>query len=1391
MIRLFTGMTRLALRLRWPTIIFTLAVLALGGYSLIQLNQELLPNIEFPVNVVVVQWPAESPSETVERITVPMEDALSGIPGVLDITAESGSSFAFITIRSEFGTGQQKIRNEILTRLDQVDWPEDVVRGVDVFAPELLDALTPEMLARLAPDAIRALKDAFVTGLDPEVRAQLDAILLTNGKPLPLPQSWIDTATDLSIGIETTADVSPDLIARFYERKPSIFADLTDDMVLAFAPPVQLALPDEVQARLSGTLKAQLDYPALPASWQAYGQRIGVPLDTTADVTAEVLKGSIAVLAFDINAMPIIRASASSQELALTELKTLVTDHVVPELQALDGIGAVEVSGGQALDPDKVTASRDALERTIARRGTGPDLPLIWSVMASQQELQLQTVGDLDPSFIQLAAGLGPLAFADLTPEMLRAMAPEVLAALPGSYVATLDESLQSELEALAAAAGGLANPEPRPEAVPLPESWVAAGNQSFRGMVSVASTADLGPLMVSLLLGSSDDGDTGVSSLLVDLTPEMLNAMSPAVLGGLPTSYYLSLDEAFKSQASDTVLGIIAQAERREALKDEAPIMPASWVNAFAQNGFDLKTAADIDASSVNQIARFVPDIMPALRPDIVLWLAEVDPGFLPALDPTSLQLLSAKTLALVRETQSSYWAGLDDDLRTLLNGIADGLIAAESYNDTVNRTNGEISLQLSTTKERDANTVATAHRLLDRMEELEEELGDIKFDVVFEQASFIEESISGVAREGGLGAIFAVAVIMVFLSGRVAGRYRPAWRSTVVTAVSIPTSVLAGFILLWLTDNTLNIMTLSGMTVAIGRVVDDSIVVLENIYRHIQKGAVQRRAVIDGTREVAVAIFASTATTVVVFLPIGLLGGIIGEFFLPFALAVTFALASSFIIAVTLVPLLAYLFIRKEHLPEEREGWMQRFYARALSWVLNPKPLVNTPGLRWVLNARVLSLVVATFIFLGSLLLMARLPQTFIPSFGEPIISINLNLRQNDLIATDATARLVEAKLEELYQAHRIESYQTVAGSGGGFESMLGGGVSQNKATLDVKPAHGEDAEALASEVRAFVEDLVGAEHVTVSAADMASSGFGSFELVVTAKDMDDLATVNDLVLAELEEIEGLINVASSLRLDRNGQLTSIGRSNGKLAITFTAEVVAEDSLGVSQEASDRVAALPLPAESGVSEGFATEQQTSGFATMGRSIGVSIIIVYLVMVATFGAGMPPFDILFSLPFAVVGAAVALTFTGRVLGISSMVGVMMLVGIVVTNAIVLLDLVQQLRQRGYNTYDALIEAGKTRLRPIWMTALAAVLALVPQAAGLFAEGVIIGADLATVVIGGLLFSTFISLAIVPIAYSLTDSIIKNTVGRLPRRVARLLTLLLMGRGAADTVTSE
>jgi HAE1 family hydrophobic/amphiphilic exporter-1 len=286
------------------------------------------------------------------------------------------------------------------------------------------------------------------------------------------------------------------------------------------------------------------------------------------------------------------------------------------------------------------------------------------------------------------------------------------------------------------------------------------------------------------------------------------------------------------------------------------------------------------------------------------------------------------------------------------------------------------------------------------------------------------------------------------------------------------------------------------------------------------------------------------------------------------------------------------------------------------------------------------------------------------------------------------------------------------------------------------------------LVAEIRQVANEVFGSENVVVSSGNLFSSALGGFSLVLSG-DPQELAEINADVIAALNEIPELANITSNL-VDSD----LILRVNRQPAIRFTGEMEAEDVLGVTEGAKALLEAM-MPPGITVSEGFETSMQTEGFAEAIRSILISIVVVYVVMVATFRSFVHPFTILFSLPLAVIGAAVALWITNRVVGISVLVGMMMLVGIVVTNAIVLIDRVQRNRKlRGMEVYEALVEAGRTRLRPILMTAIAAMLALVPLALGL-TEGAIIAAELATVVIGGLFTSTLLTLVVVPVMYSL------------------------------------
>ncbi len=612
------------------------------------------------------------------------------------------------------------------------------------------------------------------------------------------------------------------------------------------------------------------------------------------------------------------------------------------------------------------------------------------------------------------------------------------------------------------------------------------------------------------------------------------------------------------------------------------------------------------------------------------------------------------------------------------------------------------------------------------------------------------------------------------------------PAWRSTLVTAVSIPLSVLMALALMhWLPpivhnllrpygdssplvtfvlrlfpeSITLNIMTLSGLTVAIGRVVDDSIVVLENIFRHIQSGDEKRTAILTGTRDVSVAIFAATVVTVVVFLPLGLTGGIIGAFFLPFGLAVTYALASSFVVAITVIPVLVYLLVDPKDVVAEHRSRLATGYQAALHWALARGR-----------NRGIVLAVAVVSMFIGFGLFAAR-PQTFIPALGEPQITINANLPSGTkILETSKKVSQLEGAIHEIIPAEELGNVRTTIGSGGlSLESLVGGGgsISENRASVAVGVKSATALEQHTQQIRERAETIFGKDNVTVSGQSAVGGSFGGFELVLSGN-QNDLEAIDAKVTETLENIDGLANVTSDLSLVGQGGAEAPAtylRVDHQPAVSYTGELETQDTLGVTQKALQAINQLPdLPDSVSVRQGFQSELQSQGFQSLFVAMAIALGIVIVVLMITFGSLVHWLDIILSVMVAPVGAAVALTLTNRVLGIPALIGMLMLIGIVVTNAVVLIDRVQSnRRERGMSVFDALIEAGGRRLRPILMTALATIMALIPLAIGL-SKGAIIASELGTVVIGGLFSSTLLTLIVVPVAYSLLAPVHKWVV---------------------------
>ena len=740
----------------------------------------------------------------------------------------------------------------------------------------------------------------------------------------------------------------------------------------------------------------------------------------------------------------------------------------------------------------------------------------------------------------------------------------------------------------------------------------------------------------------------------------------------------------------------------------------------------------------------------------------------------------------------------------------------------------NGKPAVSLNITKTAAGNTVAVSKVVRDDIPALEKQLGDnTKFTVVSDQAPSITTSINSLAEEGGLGLIFAVVVIFFFLFSV---------RSTLVTAISIPVSVFITFLGMTAASYTLNIITLAALTIAIGRVVDDSIVVIENIKRHLSLGEDKLTAIKTAVREVAVAVTASTITTVAVFLPVAFVGDITGELFRPFAVTVTLALLSSLFVALTIVPVLAYWFLPNKAVHKHAEGEATPD-AAAHDELETPTRLqkVYLPVIRWTLKFPAIVLVAAILLLAGSGLAASGLKTNFIGNSGQNTLTVTQTLPLgSSLEAQNEASKTVETTL---LGVKGVDTVLLTIGSGGSSlrAAFSGGGSTTYSLTTDANA----DQAVLQDTITKKLKAITGEGDIKVQAAQ---GGFASsnIEIDITAGSDADLRKASDDILAKVGKLPVVSQVSSNLsaslpylavQIDRAkaaadglteqqvggivtqamnpsatgtividektlsiyvanpdapttqaaleafsiptlkgpvplSELATVKTVNGPSSITTikglrsaTITVVpGTDNTGdASAQVQTAVDTVKVPASATVALGGVTSQQNDAFSQLGLALLAAILIVYVVMVATFKSLRQPLLLLVSIPFAATGAIALQIISGVPLGVASIIGVLMLVGIVVTNAIVLVDLINQYRARGMKVGDAIVHGASRRLRPILMTALATIGALLPLGLGITGHGGFISQPLAIIVIGGLVSSTVLTLLVLPVLYYLVE----------------------------------
>mgnify|MGYP002720652116 FL=1 len=762
-------------------------------------------------------------------------------------------------------------------------------------------------------------------------------------------------------------------------------------------------------------------------------------------------------------------------------------------------------------------------------------------------------------------------------------------------------------------------------------------------------------------------------------------------------------------------------------------------------------------------------------------------------------------------------------------LKDVAD--ISVGDERTSISKTNGKDAVNLQITKAQDANTVQVAKDVQKKVDEFEKNNSEMKAIKTMDTAKPIEDSLYTMIEKAALGTIVAIVVILLFLRNI---------RTTAISIVSIPMSILIALVALKLSNVSLNILTLGALTVAIGRVIDDSIVVVENIYRRLSDRNEQLKGdslIVSATTEVFKPILSSTLVTIIVFLPLAFVSGSVGEMFRPFALAITFSLLASLLVSITVVPALGSTLFRKgiQTKPQKQaQGVISTGYKKLLNWSLNHK---------WIV------IIISIVLLVGSIGLGAAKLGTSYISSGD-----------NKFMALTYTPKPGETEKSVLEHGEQVQKYlktknkvKTVQYSVGGptpsdptgstnsmalmvdydkdtpnFEEEpdkvlkhvdsfkhpgqwknqdLGTGAGNDSIEVTVQGPSTDAIKGTVHKIESTMKDVKGINNVKSDLSETyqqyevkvdqnkaADNGISASQLamnlnenlpektVTTVKENGKKIDVKvkqnkqtDWSQSKLENIKlkkptgGTIKLSEIAKLEKSSTPSKLTQEDGDYSTTVSGKITNSDVGGTSQKVMSKVNKMDKPHGVKVNVGGATDDINSAMSQLAIAMLAAIIIVYLILVITFKGGLAPFTILFSLPFTVIGVVLSLVITGETISVPSLIGMLMLIGIVVTNAIVLIDRVINNEKSGMDMKSALIEAGGTRIRPILMTAIATIGALVPL---LFGEdsSILISKGMAATVIGGLISSTILTLIVVPVIYEILFTLKDKIYRKLNRK---------------------
>lgn len=1322
-------------------------VLILGVVSFMNMTTDLLPNMNLPYALVMTTYPGASPEEVEMVVTKPVEQAMATVSNIENIQSVSSENVSMVILEFSQSTNMDSVSLEMRENLDQIEsyWDDSI--GSPIIM-KLNPSMMPVMIAAVEQDDMDSV----------EITSLVNDELLSELESLEGVAS-VNTSGEVeeSVQVIIREDKIKSMNNKIADALGVSFADAREEMADAESE------LDNAQAELDSG-KAQMESGKTAMASQLSGAKSQLQSKQMDVLKSEVdLDNKLAQI--EESEAELIK---SEQELAKQEQQLLEAEQAKTTLpQKLSELNA------QKAQLEAGIASLEALKNSEEYKGyLKLKEQLSQAEAAGDQETAEYLRAQIEAAEAEMATQLGSLGLTSYTEEAIDAAITQLNANLDliNSGIAQV-EAAQAQL--------------PDDQTIADGKAQIADGKaQIAAGKAQLASTKN----QINSAKQQIASGKVTLEQALATLNEKEISAtIEMASAQAQLASGQSKIDEG-KAQLEE---GKKQLEEKEDEALDSAKL--------------DDKITPDM----ISKILTAQNFSMPAgyVTEEGIQYLVRVGDKFTDTKDMEDLVLFDM---------------GLDGLDPIKLSDVAD-VVVTDNSSEVYARINGKPGVLLSMQKQTGYSTGEVSNRIKDKFEELMEETEGLHITALMDQGVYIDLVVNSVLKNLVSGAILAIIILFLFLKDV---------RPTAIVACSIPISLMGAVGLMYFTGISLNIISLSGLALGVGMLVDNSIVVIENVYRLRSLGVPIRKAAVQGARQVAGAITASTLTTVCVFLPIIFTEGITRQLFVEMGLTIGYSLLASLVIALTLVPSMSVGLLKKTK--EKKHPLLDRMtaaYEKIMEKVLNRKAIV---------------LVGALALLIVSAFLAIRKGTAFLPSMESTQASISVTMPKGSSL--EETGDMTDEIMERLKDISDIEEMGAMAGGGSSLMNLGGGGSAD---TSSIYLILSEDKELsgvqLEKEIVKRTEDLDCEIVVSTNNMDMSALGGSGIQVQIKGKDLDKLQEIAEDITAILEDTEGLEQVSDGMeesteelrlvidkaaasehnltvaqvywqiqsKLAESGTATTLStdikdydvvvidekqteytrndvkdfmieatdqegnteeipleklasfedakgpdtiqRKNQSRYINVSAEVGSGYNVGlVGNDVQKKLDKYEVP--DGYSVEMIGEDETiqEAMTEVMKMMGLAVVFIYLIMVAQFQSLLSPFIVMFTMPLAFTGGFLGLVIAGQEVSVIAMIGFVMLCGIIVNNGIVLVDYTNQLRAGGMEKRKAIITAGKTRMRPILMTALTTILGLSTMAAGI-GMGSDMVQPMAVVTIGGLLYGTLLTLFVVPCIYDILN----------------------------------